>query len=158
MNPMNDDINDYRRWKQQGESLRVRAKQSLETRFRDCLLEAVQIAEEYREDFGAPLKPPPAITSFRYKATPKKGAKKALKGAPAKAIAARPEPPTKADVKPDVKIDAKPDPKVVELQKKLAAAKKKLEAAKAAGSATKNIEDRIYEIEDDLRLASGRVQ
>jgi len=155
MNPMNDDINEYRRWKQQGESLRARAKQSLETRFRECLLEAVQIAEEYRDDFGAPLKPPPAITAFRYKASPKKGAKKALKPA-AKALA------SKADSKPEplpkleAKADAKPDPKVVELQKKLAAAKKKLEAAKAAGGATKNIEDRIYEIEDDLRLATGR--
>jgi hypothetical protein len=156
MNPMNDDISEYRRWKQQGEALRARAKQSLETRFRECLLEAVQIAEEYRDDFGAPLKPPPAITAFRYKASPKKGARKALKAAAAKAIA------PKSDAKPEsqprvvAKHEAKPDPRVADLQKKLAAARKKLEAAKAAGSATKNIEDRIYEIEDDLRLATSR--
>ncbi|MBL8232222.1 MAG: hypothetical protein JNL98_27250 [Bryobacterales bacterium] len=148
---MIEDISEYRRWKQQGEALRARAKQSLETRFRECLMEAMQIAEEYRDDFGAPLKPPAMITAFRYKATPKKGAKKPAKpSAAAKADAPAPAaPPAPA---------AKPDPKVAELQKKLAAAKKKLEAAKAGGGATKNLEDRIYEIEDDLRLASGRAQ
>lgn len=154
MNPMNDDISEYRRWKQQGEALRARAKQSLETRFRECLLEAVQIAEEYRDDFGAPLKPPPAITAFRYKSSPKKGARKPLKASPSKAIA----PKADAKTEPQPKVDTRPDPKVAELQKKLAAARKKLEAAKAAGSATKNIEDRIYEIEDDLRLATNRGQ
>jgi hypothetical protein len=33
------------------------------------------------------------------------------------------------------------------------AAKKKLDDAKAAGSPTRKLEDRIYEIEDELRLA-----
>lgn len=151
---MIEDISEYRRWKQQGEALRARAKQSLETRFRECLMEAMQIAEEYRDDFGAPLKPPTMITAFRYKATPKKGVKKPVKPAgSAKADGPKLEAPPAAHLPP-----AKPDPKVAELQKKLATAKKKLEAAKAAGGATKNLEDRIYEIEDDLRLASGRAQ
>jgi len=45
------------------------------------------------------------------------------------------------------------NPKVAGLQKKLAAAKKKLEDAKAAGTPTRVLEDKIYEIEDELRLA-----
>ena len=45
------------------------------------------------------------------------------------------------------------DPKVAGLQKRLAAAKKKLEDARAAGTPTRVLEDKIYEIEDELRLA-----
>ncbi len=40
------------------------------------------------------------------------------------------------------------------LEKRLAQARGKLEAAKAAGKPTKNLEDRIYEIEDELRLSA----
>jgi hypothetical protein len=32
-----------------------------------------------------------------------------------------------------------------------------LEAAQAKGASTKNLEDRIYELEDDLRLATHSV-
>ena len=46
---MPDIINEYQKWKQQGEDLRVQAKHAMETRFRDLLCEAVHIAEEYRD-------------------------------------------------------------------------------------------------------------
>ncbi len=141
---MPDVINEYQKWKQQGENLRSQAKQAMELRFRELLTEAMSIAEEYRADFGAALKPPPAITAFRYKAGGKaKGKKTAPKAAPVKASAPPPEPK-----------EEKPNPKVAALQKKLAASKKKLEEAKAAGTATRPIEDRIYEIEDAIRLAT----
>ncbi len=73
------------------------------------------------------------ITAFRYKA--------AAKGAVKKSIA--PKPVVKAE-----------NPKVVELQKRLAQTTKKLEAVKAAGKDTKNLDDKIYEIEDAIRLAT----
>jgi hypothetical protein len=142
---MGDVISEYQKWKQQGDSLKTQAKHAMETRFRELLAEAVAISEEYRADFGAPLKPSSPVTSFRYKtsAKGKKAAKKPAAPAPAKPVAeARPEP------KPQ-----KPDPKVVRLQKKLAAAKKKLEDARSSGAASRLFEDRIYEIEDELRLA-----
>ncbi len=143
---MPDIINEYQKWKQQGEDLRVQAKHAMETRFRDLLTEAVRIADEYRADFGAALKPPPAVTAFRYKATAKLKAKKpAGKGKPPAATErapAKPEPPA-----------AKPNPKVSGLQKRLATAKKKLEDAKAGGATTRPYEDKVYEIEDELRLA-----
>jgi hypothetical protein len=41
------------------------------------------------------------------------------------------------------------------LRKRLETAKKKLAAAKAAGAPTKNLEDKVYEIEDEMRLAVG---
>ena len=138
---MPDIINEYQKWKQQGEDLRIQAKQAMENRFRDLLSEAVHIAEEYRTDFGAALKPPPAVTAFRYKASTKPKAKKpAAKANPA---AAKPEPPAAA----------KPNPKVTGLQKRLVTAKKKLEDAKAGGATTRPYEDKVYELEDELRLA-----
>ena len=42
-----------------------------------------------------------------------------------------------------------------ELQKRRAQIQKKLEAAKAAGKPTKNIEDALYEIDDELRLTGN---
>jgi hypothetical protein len=139
---MSDVISDYQRWKLQGENLRAKAKEAMESRFRDLLSEAIRIAEEYRADFGGTLKPPPAVTAFRYKA----GARRSGKSR-ATTKATRVEPKAEQPA-------AKPDPKAVRLQKRWETARKKLEAAKAAGAPTKNLEDKIYEIEDDLRLAS----
>jgi len=143
---MPDIINEYQKWKQQGEDLRVQAKNAMENRFRDLLSEAVHIAEEYRMDFGAALKPPPTVTAFRYKASAKlKGKKPAGKAKPAAAaerVTPKPEPPA-----------LKPNPKVAGLQKRLATARKKLEDAKAGGATTRPYEDKVYEIEDELRLA-----
>ena len=142
---MNNIISEYQKWKQQGEDLRVQAKEAMEARFRELLLEAVRIAEEYRSDFSVALKPPPAVTAFRYKATAKAKAKKHVKAK----VAAKPERAApKVEAPP-----AKPDKKMLGLQKRLATAKKKLDEAKAAGAPTKNLEDRIYELEDEFRLA-----
>jgi hypothetical protein len=136
-------ISEYQKWKQQGEDLRVKAKHAMESRFRELLAEAVQIAEEYRSDFGAPLKPPPGVTSFRYKASGKSKLKKTQKSTGAA---------KGADTPP--KAVAKPNPKIAGLQQRLAAAQNKLEQAKASGAPTKNLEDRIYEIEDAIRLST----
>ena len=142
---MPDIINEYQKWKQQGEDLRVQAKHAMENRFRDLLTEAVHIADEYRADFSAVLKPPPAVTAFRYKASAKPKVKKPVgKGKPAVATPATPKAEPAA---------VKPNPKVAGLQKRLATAKKKLEDAKAGGATTRPYEDKVYEIEDELRLA-----
>ncbi|HEY3443196.1 MAG TPA: hypothetical protein VGK29_20725 [Paludibaculum sp.] len=136
---MSDVIAEYQRWKQQGGDLRAKARVAMESRFRELLTEAVKVAEEYHADFGATLKPPVIVTSFRFKSG--KAKKAAAPGAKKTAAAAPPTPP------------AKPDAKVTALQKKLATARKKLESAKAAGQSTRDLDDRIYEIEDELRLA-----
>jgi hypothetical protein len=144
---MPDVINEYQKWKQQGEDLRVQAKHAMENRFRDLLSEAVRIAEEYRTDFGAALKPPPGVTAFRYKASAKPKARKAAgKDRPAAAAG-------RATPKPE-QAAAKPNPKLAGLQKRLVTARKKLEDAKAGGATTRPYEDKVYEIEDELRLAS----
>ena len=106
MYSMNDVINEYQKWKQQGEDLRIQAKTAMETRFRELLSEAVHIAEMYRADFGAALKPPAAVTAFRFKASAKPKAKKvAGKGKPA---AAAPRPPSRSR-RPRSRIPRSPD-------------------------------------------------
>ena len=142
---MSDVITEYKKWKQQGEDLRVQAKQAMETRYHELLAEAVQIAKEYLADFGEPLKPPSPITAFRYKGSTKSKPKKAAVERPtAKNLREVPQPAPSA---------AKPNAEIVGLQKRLATEKKKLDKAKASGKPTKAVEDRIYEIEDELRLA-----
>jgi hypothetical protein len=141
---MSDPISEYLRWKQQGQDLRSNAKQAIEVRFRELLTEAAHLAEEYKTDFGKALVPPPAITAFRYKV----GAKRPAAKSAGKKAAVTPAPP-KAMPAPVVKVD----PAIAALTKRLSAAKAKLEAAKEAGTPTKNLEDKVYELEDDLRLA-----
>ncbi len=142
---MSDVISDYQKWKQQGDDLRLKAKQAMESRFRELLTEAVQIAGEYREDFGSVLKPPSSVTSFRYKAAVKAKAKKNGRVKPA-AKAERTE--SKAETPPQ-----KPSKKIAGMQTRLETAKRKLEEAKAAGKPTRVLDDKIYELEDELRLA-----
>ena len=139
---MTDVISQYQKWKEQGESLRLQAKQAMEARFRELLSEAVQIAEEYRADFGLSLKPASPVTTFRYKAARPKARKSGKK-------------PAQKPPEPVAQAASKPDPKLARLQKRLATAKQKLEAARAAQVPTRNLEDRIYEIEDELRLAQA---
>lgn len=131
---MDKAITDYQKWKEQGELLRTQAKHAMEGRFRDLLAEAVGIAQEYQADFGHPLKPPAPITAFRYKGATKTAVKKKDK-------------PTVVAAPKAV------DPKILELQKRLKQTQKKFEVVKAAGKPTQNLEDKIYEIEDALRLA-----
>jgi len=141
---MSDVISEYQKWKQQGDDLRLKAKQAMESRFAELLTEAAGIANEYRHDFGSVLKPPSVVTAFRYKALAKKKSSKDAKSK-AKGKSASPVAPPPAE---------KVNPKLAGIQKRLAGAKKKLEEAKTAGKATRPLEDRIYEIEDELRLAN----
>ena len=144
---MSDVISDYQKWKEQGENLRAQAKQAMEVRFRELLSEAVHIAEEYRSDFGSLLKPAAPVTAFRYKSSGRSKARRAGKAKPA----AKPSRSEQRAPAPAAKPESK---KVAALQKRLANTRKKLDDAKAGGSPTRALEDRIYEIEDAIRLAT----
>jgi small-conductance mechanosensitive channel len=138
---MDNAISEYQKWKQQGLALRTQARQAMESRFHDLLTEAARIAQEYHADFGSALKPPAIVNAFRYKPSGRKGGKGAQA---AKAPAATQAPP---------KVE-KSDPRIKALEKRLAQARAKVDVAKAAGKPTRNLEDRVYEIEDELRLAA----
>ena len=71
---MSDVISDYQKWKQQGDDLRLKAKQAMESRFRELLTEAARIAGEYREEglqdrFLSPLQ---LLQPFATKPTPRR--------------------------------------------------------------------------------------
>ena len=117
-------INQYREAKTKYEQLRGQAKKDLLQRFHQLEAELAQIQRELREDFGV-------------KATVN-----------LKSRSARPKPAPKSEA-PSVR-----SPKLIAIEKKLTAQKQKLDAAKASGKATKAIEDRVYELEDELKLAS----
>jgi hypothetical protein len=127
---MSSTLDQYREAKQSWLKLRNQAKKELITRFHEVAAELNQIQRELLEDFGEKV------------ALPAKPKKAAAKKAPAVASA-------------PVAAAPKQSPATSALHKKLEGQQKKLAEAKAAGKPTKAIEDRIYEIEDDIRLADS---
>ncbi len=125
---MSNTIEQYREAKATYQKLHNQAKRELIARFNQMAAEVLQIQRELKEDFGHKVTIP----------TKAKGARAGRTPAPKE-----PEP-------------AAPNPKVVALEKRLEAQKKKLEAAVAESKPEKAIKDRIYELEDELRLAKER--
>lgn len=125
---MSTTVEQYREAKNSYLKLKNQAKKELIARFNELASELLQIQRELHEDFGERI----AIPS---KSKKPKAAKTAVpKTAPVPEAAAA------------------PSAKTIALQKQLETQKKKLAAAQGAGKATKVIEDRIYELEDTIRL------
>jgi hypothetical protein len=121
---MSNTIDQYREAKAAYQRLHNQAKKELIARFNQLAAELFLIQKELKDDFGHKISIP-------------------AKGKPvrtARPVAAKaPEP-------------AMPNPKIAALEKRIGAEKLKLEKAMAAGKADKPIKDRIYELEDELRL------
>jgi len=128
---MSTTIDQYREAKNSYLKLRTQAKKELLARFHALGNELLQLQRELLEDFGEKV----AIPSKPKKGKPSAGAKM-----PAVPAAAAPAPPS---------------PKTAALQKQLEKQKKKLAEQQAASKPTKAIEDRIYEIEDEIRLSQS---
>ena len=120
-------IDQYRDAKTTYEKLRNQAKKELIARFQELANELLLIQQELREDFSHKITMP---TKARNGQT-----KKA-------ALPPKPEAPVVS-------------PQAAAVARKLATQKKKLADAQAANKPTKPIEDRIYELEDELRLAGA---
>jgi hypothetical protein len=121
---MSNTIDQYREAKAAYQKLHNQAKKELIARFNQLTAELFLIQKELKDDFG-------------HKVTiPAKG--KAVRTVRTVAVKT-PEPVI-------------PNPKIAVLEKRIAAEKVKLEKAVAAGKADKPIKDRIYELEDELRL------
>ena len=120
---MQNTIDQYREAKAAYQKLHNQAKKELIARFHQLSSELLLIQKELKEDFGHKI------------AIPTKGKiVRPARTAPAKVEAVA------------------PNPRIAVLEKKLAAEKAKLEKAGAAGKPDKLIKDRIYELEDELRL------
>jgi hypothetical protein len=122
VNPMSTTIEQYREAKNQYLKLKNQAKKELVARFNTLAAELLQVQRELLVDFGEKVSLPPKSSA------PKK----------ATAPAAAPHPADTA--------------KVTSLTRQLDKQKKKLEQLKAAGKPAKTVEDRIYELEDEIRL------
>jgi hypothetical protein len=124
---MPNTIDQYREAKDAYLKLRTQAKKELVSRFNELANELLRVQKELRDDFGVKISLPSKAKNSR----PSKGT------------------PAPAATKPT----APDSPKVAALEKKVAAEKRKLDQAVASGKADKSIRDRIYELEDELRLA-----
>ena len=110
----------------------------MESRFRELLTEAVKVAEEYHADFRATLKPPVVVTAFRYKSG------KAKKPAPLSKQAAR------------VAVAAPPPAKRTRRSPRFRNSRRRGRSwmrPRRRANRRRDLDDRIYEIEDALRLA-----
>jgi hypothetical protein len=128
---MPNTLDQYRQAKQDILKLHGAAKKELIARFNELANELLLVQKELREEFGVKM----AVPS-------KPKAARAKRGAPATKREA-----TKAP------IDS---PEVSMLEKKLVTQKRKLDEASKNGKPEKSIQDRIYELEDELRLARDR--
>jgi len=128
---MSTTIEQYREAKAQYLKLRNQAKKDLVTRFHALSNELLQVQSELLEDFGEKITLP--VKS-----------KKAARPARAPKLA-EPAPPPPAP----------PSPKIAGIERQIDKLKKKLTETQAAGKPVKAIEDKIYELEDELRLAQG---
>ncbi len=132
---MSSTIDQYRDAKSHYLKLRAEAKKDLLRRFQELANELLLIQRELMEDFGHKV------------SLPSKGKK------PKKAAATE---PSKAAVKQaPAKVEAI-SPKEAAIHKQLEKSRKKLAETQAAGKPTKAVEDRIYELEDELRLAQAK--
>jgi len=135
---MSSTIDQYRDAKSQYLKLRAEAKKDLLRRFQELANELLLIQRELAEDFGHKV------------SLPSKG-KKPKKVTPVPAGPAAPVAGKQPPAKPETV-----SPKVAAIQKQLEKTRKKLAETQAAGKPTKAVEDRIYELEDELRLAQAK--
>ena len=119
----NNTLEQYRQAKQDISKLHGAAKKELIGRFNELANELLLIQKELRDEFGVKLSLPSKPRPAR--------AKKAAAPAPAAAVSGE----------------------ITAIEKRLSVQKRKLEEATKAGKPEKPIKDRIYELEDELRLA-----
>ncbi len=124
---MSSTIDQYREAKTQYLKLRSHAKKELIARFNELASELYRVQRELLEDFGEKIAIP---------AKPKSRAAKASR---------EPKPVSAAE-------PLAPSPKMIATSKQIERYKAKLAEAQTAGKPTKPIQDRLYELEDELRL------
>jgi len=157
---MSSTIDQYRDAKTQYLKLRAEAKKDLLRRFQELANELLLIQRELLEDFDHKVAMP-AKGKKPKKPSPAPAPVKAV-SAPAKPPASAPKPAASApknSAAKDAPLFAVKDDLSAEeanILKHIEKNRRKLAEAQAAGKATKPIEDRIYELEDELRLVQSR--
>ena len=133
---MSNTLDQYREAKNSYLRLKNQAKKELLARFHEVAAELVQLQRELLEDFGE---------------------KVAIPAKPKKARTGKSGQAAKEQTKPSVEAPpAPPSPRVLEVQKQLDRQKKRLADAQTSGKPAKALEDKVYELEDELRLLQSK--
>ena len=135
---MANTVDAYREAKTTYLKLRDQAKKDLLVQFHQLASQLFQIQRELQEDFGVKVPIPSKPKGRLPKAT----------AAGSKYPASSKQIETKA---PETKVAT--SPAITAIEKRLVLQQRKLEEAGRAGKGTQTIKDRIYELEDELRLA-----
>ena len=130
VNPTSTTIEQYREAKSQYLKLKNQAKKELVARFNALAAELLQVQRELLEDFGEKISLPTKSSALKKPKPPAASSTTVTAAAPSPADTA----------------------KAASLTRQLDKQKKKLEELKAVGKPTKAVEDRIYELEDEIRL------
>jgi hypothetical protein len=135
---MTTTLEQYRQAKLDISKLHGAAKKELLTRFNELANELLLVQKELREEFGVKMTIPAKPKAPRAKKASEPAAKKVAPAA--------------------VKDTEKPQASggIAAIEKKLAVQHRKLDEAAKAGKSDRLIKDRIYELEDELRLARDR--
>jgi hypothetical protein len=161
---MSSTIDQYREAKAQFMKLRAEAKKDLLKRFQELANELLLIQQELAEDFDHKVTLPakgkkpkkhaaatPAPTPVRGSApTPAKAPPPPARSVPAPVRNSSPKDAPLFAVKDDLSAEE------ANILKHIEKNKKKLSEAQAAGKPTKPIEDRLYELEDELHLVQSK--
>ena len=129
---MPNTIEQYREAKTSYLKLKNQAKKELIARFNELAGELLQVQRELLDDFGEKVALPAKPRKLR---APRKAAEEPVSA-----------PPKAAGV----------EKKIAALEKRLERGRQKLAEAKAAGKPTKALDDKVYEIEDELRLLAAK--
>jgi hypothetical protein len=128
-NPTPTTIEQYREAKTQYLKLKNQAKKELIARFNTLAAELLQVQRELMEDFGEKVTLPSRSSAQK-----------------------RPTPAAVSSTTAAAAVTTPDTAKATSLARQLDKQKKKLEEFKTAGKPVKAIEDRIYELEDEIRL------
>jgi hypothetical protein len=158
---MSTTIDQYRDAKAQYLKLRAEAKKDLLRRFQELANELLLIQRELIEDFDHKVSMPVKGKKPK-KAAPAPAPVRAAAPTSVKASSPTPKPvpvPAKNSTAKDAPLFAVRDDFSAEeanILKHIEKNKKRLADAQASGKPTKPIEDRIYELEDELRLVQSK--
>jgi hypothetical protein len=132
---MNETITNFLEAKKQAADLEGAARKEMQNEFNQLLNQAADLSDAYKKTFSGKLNVPTRVRFAVVGTAPKKRKSKAGE-APA---------PVEATNNANGK-------KIGGLKRSLVKAQEKLAGAKAAGADCKALEDRVYEIQDELRL------
>ncbi len=167
---MSNTIEHYRDLRTQYLKLRAEAKKDLIRRFQELANELLLIQQELAEDFDhkialpakgkKPKKAAPSASPRKTSAAPAPAPAPAKAAAPAKTSTAKASPAAHNSKEAPAPLFAVRNDDLsaeeANIMKHIDKNKKKLAEAQAAGKPTKPIEDRLYELEDELRLVQSK--